>query len=70
MKERIRELVELCKKYNIEFTVNNYGIILRKFENDQMFNRMHSIELLEHLHDSISMEDIVIDFINEWEENK
>lgn len=70
MKEVFKKLCELCSKYEIEITFNGYGFILRKFEEDKMFNKMHSLQSFEYLHESISLEDIIVDFINEWEAHK
>ncbi len=70
MKEVFKKLCELCNKYDIEITFNKYGFILRKYEDDKMFNKMHSLQSFEYLHESISLEDIVVDFINEWEAQK
>ena len=67
MKEVFNELCKLCKKYDVEISFNKDGFILRKFENDTMFNKMHSIESYKYLHDSLSLEDIIVDFVQEWE---
>jgi len=62
--EELKALIDICNDKDIIIEINNMGIILIKFSNDnRVFKRMYSKELICKA--QIELTDIIEHFINE-----